>query len=234
MARRARGTSAGLDRTRIAEAAVALIDRDGPERFGVRRLADELGVDPMSIYHHIKGKAALLDAVCEAVLAEVGIADGGESPETRTGTGAGTGAPEGWEELARRLAYSYREMALRHPRIFPLLLTHAQTSPAALSETSPALVSALERLLTAMRDAGLDEELAADAPMVLISFLNGLLLARTSGGETGPDAVPTIDAGTHPTLASLAHRLGGFGSRAEFDRMLDTVLAGLRARADRA
>ncbi|MBL3803050.1 TetR family transcriptional regulator [Streptomyces sp. BRB081] len=48
--------SAGLDRERIADAAVALADRDGLEVFGVRRLAQELGVDPMSIHHHVKGK----------------------------------------------------------------------------------------------------------------------------------------------------------------------------------
>ncbi|MFG3256712.1 TetR/AcrR family transcriptional regulator [Streptomyces sp. NPDC048172] len=226
MARRARGTSAGLDRTRIAAAAVALVDREGPERFGVRRLADELGVDPMSIYHHIKGKAALLDAVCEAVLAEVDVAD--------DGGGGDEGASEDWEAVARRLAYSYRDMALRHPQIFPLLLTHAQTSPAAVSATSPAILAALERLLTAMRDTGLPDELVVDTPMVLISFLNGHLLARTSGGETGPGAVPAIDADAHPTLSVLAHRLDDFGSREEFDRMLDTVLDGVRARAGRA
>ena len=231
MARRARGTSAGLDRTGIATAAVALVDRDGPERFGVRRLADELGVDPMSIYHHIKGKAALLDAVCEAVLAEVDVADGDVADGEAGAVEAG--AVEGWEAIARRLAHSYRDMALRHPQVFPLLLTHAQTSPAALSQTSPAIVAALERLLTAMRDAGFPDQAVADAPMVLISFLNGHLLARTSGGETGAGAVPAIDAETHPTLSVLAHRLGGFGSLAEFDRMLDTVLDGIRARSAR-
>ncbi|MEU4506051.1 TetR family transcriptional regulator [Streptomyces sp. NPDC024089] len=76
MARRTQGTSAELDRERIA-AAVALVDRDGLERFGVRRLAQELKVDPMSVYHHIKGKAALLDAMSEAVLAGGHLRPGG-------------------------------------------------------------------------------------------------------------------------------------------------------------
>lgn len=126
--------------------------------------AEFYGVDPMSIYHHIKGKAALLDVICEAVLTEV------VAP-------APDGAPHDWEEVARRTAHSYRDMAHRHPRVFPLLATRAQTSPVA--------ISALEGLVAAMRAAGLPERVAADAPMVLFGFLNGHLLACTGGGPDG-------------------------------------------------
>ncbi|MFB7957665.1 TetR/AcrR family transcriptional regulator C-terminal domain-containing protein [Streptomyces sp. NPDC056045] len=209
MARRARGTSAGLDRASIAVAAVGLVDRDGLERFGVRRLADELGVDPMSIYHHVKGKAALLDAVCEVVLAEVRIA-----PEDGPEDG-----PEGWQTIARRTAHAYRDMAHRHPRVFPLLADRAQTS-------APALV-ALERLVAAMRDAGVPEQVVADTPSVLFGFLNGHLLARTSAEVHGAAAVPDLDADAYPALAELAPQMADFGSEAEFDRMLDTVLMGV-------
>ncbi|MFE9389031.1 TetR/AcrR family transcriptional regulator C-terminal domain-containing protein [Streptomyces sp. NPDC006784] len=204
MARRARGTSAGLDRASIAAAAVGLVDRDGLEHFGVRRLADELGVDPMSIYHHVKGKAALLDAVCEAVLAEVRITEAGS---------------EDWQTIARRTAHAYRDMAQRHPRVFPLLVGRAQTSAPALA--------ALERLVAAMRDAGMPEQAVADTPSVLFGFLNGHLFARTAAKVHGAAAVPDFDADTYPALAELAPRLAGFGSETEFDRMLDTVLAGV-------
>ncbi|MGW6057494.1 TetR/AcrR family transcriptional regulator [Streptomyces sp. NPDC055189] len=209
MARRTRGTSAGLDRERIATAAVALVDRDGLERFGVRRLAQELEVDPMSIYHHIKGKTALLDAMSEAVLAEVAVA-------------ADEDVSRGWEEVARRTAHGYREMAYRHPRVFPLLVTRAQTSAVA--------ISALERLVTSMREASLPDQVVADAPMVLFSFLNGHLLART--GEE-PGAAPEFDATAFPAMAALTPLMADFGSLPEFDRMLDTVLAGIKDRAAR-
>ncbi|MGW4474287.1 TetR/AcrR family transcriptional regulator [Nonomuraea sp. NPDC004354] len=211
MARRAQGTSAGLDRERIAAAAVALVDRDGLERFGVRRLAEELEVDPMSIYHHIKGKAALLDAISEAVLAEVAaVADD---------------APHGWEEVARRTAHGYREMAYRHPRVFPLLATRAQTSPVALT--------ALERLVTAMREAGLPDQVIADAPLMLFGFLNGYLLAVLSGGSDKVGDMPAINATAYPTMAALASLQAGFGSVEEFDRIFDTVLGGIRDQANR-
>lgn len=207
MARRTQGTAAGLDRERIATAAVRLVDRDGLERFGVRRLAAELEVDPMSIYHHVKGKAALLDAMSETVLAEIAAA-----PE-----------PAGdWEDVARATAHGYRDVAYRHRRVFPLLVTRAQTSPVALA--------ALERLVSAMRAAGLPDRVVADTPGVLFGFLNGHLLART-GDDVG--AVPAIDATTYPAMATLAPLLSDFGTVAEFDRMLDVVIGGIRDRAAR-
>src|SRR5690606_4709269 len=166
VARRTQGTAAGLDRARIAAAAVALIDRDGLERFGVRRLAEALGVDPMSIYHHIKGQAALLDAASEAVLAEVA--------DTLEAGGDGGGD---WEELARRIARAYREVAFRHPHVVPLLATRPQVSPVALS--------ALERLVAAMRAAGLPDRVIADVPLTLFGFLNGYLLAVVGGDPGG-------------------------------------------------
>ena len=206
MARRTRGTSAGLDRARIAAAAVALVDRDGLERFGVRRLADDLGVDPMSIYHHIKGKEALLDAVSEAVIVEM---------EADADAARG-----GWEELARRTAHAYREMAYRHPRVFPLLATRPQHSPVAFAT--------LERLVAAMREDGLPDQVAADAPLTLFGFLNGYLLAVLSGGAEGPAEMPAVDADAYPAMAALAPLMADFGSLAQFDRMLDAVLAGIR------
>ncbi|MFF3664316.1 TetR/AcrR family transcriptional regulator [Microtetraspora malaysiensis] len=218
MTKRGQGKPAGLSRERIAVAAVDLVDRQGLESFGVRRLASELGVDPMSIYNHIKGKAALLDAVSEAVLAEV----------------SATAAqwPDDWMDIARTMARGYRDMAIRHPRVFPLLATRAQTSAVAFE--------ALERLTTAMRRAGIADQAIADAPLVLFGFLNGYLLATlsTDPGEAGGPATgaaqPAFDPALYPTMAALAPLQAGFGGEPEFERMLATVLAGIAEDAARA
>ncbi|MDK0524094.1 hypothetical protein [Streptomyces sp. ML-6] len=71
-------------------------------------------------------------------------------------------------------------------------------------------------------------QMVADAPMVLFGFLNGHLPART--GE-GPSTVPAFDATAYPAMAALSPLMADFGSLTEFDRMPDTVLAGIKDRA---
>ncbi|MCX4845526.1 hypothetical protein [Streptomyces sp. NBC_00893] len=46
--------------------------------------------------------------------------------------------------------------------------------------------------------------------------------------------MPGFDSGTHPGTAALAPRWADLGSVAEFDRMLDIVLDGIRGQAARS
>src|SRR5262249_31540034 len=69
---------AAVDRRRIAEEALRLIDADGLERLSMRRLGAELGVEGMAIYHHFGNKAELLDGVLELLLEELEVPPEGE------------------------------------------------------------------------------------------------------------------------------------------------------------
>jgi AcrR family transcriptional regulator len=211
VAERTRGRRAGLTRERIIAAAVDLVDRRGLASFGVRPLAAALDVDPMSIYNHVPGKAALLDGVSEAVLTEAAAA----APEP----------PDEWEGMVRWIASTYREMAMRHPRVFPLLATRAQRSPVALST--------LELLAAAMRRAGFADQTIADAPMILFGFLNGYLLAVLGDPDEprGDQAEP--EPARYPILAALAPIHRDFGTEEQFDRMLEVVLDGIRQQGSR-
>lgn len=60
-----------LSRRRVLRAAVRLADRDGLESLTMRRLAQEVGVEAMSLYHHVANKEAVLDGVVEVVLDEI-------------------------------------------------------------------------------------------------------------------------------------------------------------------
>lgn len=202
----------GLNRERIAAAAVEFVDRHGLDAFGVRRLAADLGVDPMSIYNHIPGKAALLDAISEAVLTDAAEAGADWPAESAD-----------WEELARWIAHRYRDVAVRHPRVFPLLATRSQRSSVA--------IGVLERLTAAMRHGGLDDQAVADAPLILFSFLNGYLLAVVSPGNPDvEDTVAALDHTAYPAMAAVAPLTLDFGSCEQFDRVLEVVLAGITSR----
>src|SRR5213593_1929013 len=98
-----------LSRETIERRALALIERDGLAAFSMRRLADALGCEAMSIYHHFPSKAHLMDALVDLMLAEARVAEAGEGD---------------WLERLRRTAHSFRAMALKHPKFFPFFAVH--------------------------------------------------------------------------------------------------------------
>ena len=62
---------AQLTRQRVVAAAVELADRDGIESISMRRLAQELRVEAMSLYTHVRNKDDLLDGMVDAVISEI-------------------------------------------------------------------------------------------------------------------------------------------------------------------
>ena len=59
-----------LSRDLIRTEGVALADEKGLVGLSMRALASRLGVEAMSLYHHVPNKEALLDAMVDAVFAE--------------------------------------------------------------------------------------------------------------------------------------------------------------------
>src|SRR4029079_17183606 len=90
-----------LSRERVLRAAVEIMDAEGIEAVTMRRIGRELGVEAMSLYNHVEDKAAILDGICEVVMAEFSF-----PPET-----------EDWEELARAGARGWRDMLRSHPNV---------------------------------------------------------------------------------------------------------------------
>lgn len=122
-----------LSRERIVRAALDIVDRDGPKALSMRRLGAELGVDPMAAYYHIPNKEALLDAIVEAVMAEIDL--GGDDPS----------AP--LEERIVHAARAYRDVLLAHVNALPIVLTRGPSTPVALRP--------VEFLIGLLREAGL-------------------------------------------------------------------------------
>src|ERR1044071_2732906 len=84
-----------LSRQRVLGAAVALADRSGVGSLSMRKLAQELGVEAMSLYHHVANKDDILDVVFGEIELPSGQAD--------------------WKAAMRRRAISAREALRRHP-----------------------------------------------------------------------------------------------------------------------
>jgi TetR/AcrR family transcriptional regulator, tetracycline repressor protein len=92
-----------LDRQRIVEEAVALLDAEGLDGVTTRKLAARLGVQSPTLYWHLPNKAALVTALAEAILDQ-------EFPELTP-----PGPRERWQDWLAALAGRLRRALLAHP-----------------------------------------------------------------------------------------------------------------------
>src|SRR2546423_1692648 len=104
-----------LTREAILAAGLRIVDRDGFDALTMRRLAVDLGVNPMSIYHHLPGKAAVVQGLVQAVFAEA-------HP---------TPPPRGaWPARLKHAAHGYRKVLRAHPNLALRILS----DPAAVAD----------------------------------------------------------------------------------------------------
>ncbi len=112
------GQPAGLDRERIIDATVRLLDSEGAAKFSMRRLAAELDVTAMSVYWYVDTKDDLLELALDSVFGEVRVPD--------------VTAESAWREQLRELALEYRTVLVRHPWVSALIGTFLNIGPNSL------------------------------------------------------------------------------------------------------
>ena len=203
-----------LTRERALEAAVALADAGGLEELSRRRLAEELGVEALSLYHHVPSKDAILDGMVDLVFQEI------EAPRP-------TGA---WKEEMRARARSMRAALLRHRWAIRVMESRATPGPATLAHH--------DAVLGSLRAGGLSLRLTAHAYAALDSYIYGfahteLSLPFQTTEETHTVAAAILDAfppGAYPHFVELArdHVLRpGYSYADEFEYGLELILDGL-------
>jgi len=92
-----------LDRQRIVDEAVALLDAEGLDGVTTRKLAARLGVQSPTLYWHVPSKAALVTALAEAILDQ-------EFPDLTP-----PDPDEPWQGWLGGLAERLRRALLAHP-----------------------------------------------------------------------------------------------------------------------
>ncbi|MBG0854052.1 TetR/AcrR family transcriptional regulator [Streptomyces spinoverrucosus] len=113
------GQPSGLDRERITEVTVRLLDAEGLAKFSMRRLAAELSVTAMSVYWYVDTKDDLLELALDAAFGELRLPD----PD----------ADEDWRDQLRALATEYRALLVRHPWLSPLAGKYLNIGPNSLA-----------------------------------------------------------------------------------------------------
>lgn len=219
-----RPDKAPLSRRRVLAAALAIADAEGLASLTMRRVAESLDCEAMSLYHYVDDKKALLAGLAETVVDEIlaatpAPADGGEAAN--------------WRDVIRARCLGAREVMLRHPWAPHLLASQARVPPN--------VYTVFEAVVATMVEAGFGYDLAHRAIHSLGSLVLGFtqeLFEPTADDEgTSPEEMAAM-ATALPHLARLAeialHEAEGALSvcdtRAEFVFTLGLVLDGLEAR----
>jgi len=207
-----------LTRERVIAAAVTLADRIGVDALTIRKLAVELDVKPMTIYHHVPNKEAIIDGMVDVVFSEIDL------PPTDVG----------WKRAIRQRAVSARAVLARHPWAAPLM--ESRTSP------GPATLRHHDAVLGCLRTGGFSLEMTAHAYAVIDAFIYGFALQEASLPATAGDEMTELaqamtaamPVGEYPHLVefSTEHVLRpGYDFGHEFDFGIDLILDGLEAAA---
>ena len=208
-----------LTRERVLRAAVALADESGSESLSMRKLGEAVGVEAMSLYHHVANKEDLLDGMIDVIFGEIDLPRGGVD----------------WKTAMRRRAISARRVLSRHGWAIGFMESRSSPGPATLRHH--------DAVIGCLRDAGFSVELAAHAFSVLDSYIYGFALQERSlpfhtpeeTAELARDILADFPADEYPHLAELTtqHILQpGYDYGNEFEFGLDLILDGLDRTSD--
>lgn len=196
-----------LSKERVLAAAVRVADRGGVEAISMRRVAQELGVEAMSLYHHVPNKDAILDGVVDVVFAAI------ELPDARAG----------WRDAIRDHASSARKVLSRHR--WALTLVDSRRNP------GPMTLRRHNAFLGALREAGFPVPMAMHAISLIDSYVNGFVLQETSLPDGTEEVAAAIQTDGLPYLQeAIAHHANGYDLDSEFNFGLDLILDALAAR----
>ncbi|MCA0180758.1 MAG: TetR/AcrR family transcriptional regulator C-terminal domain-containing protein [Actinobacteria bacterium] len=203
-----------LTQDAVISAGMAMADESGLDGLTMRALARRLGVEAMSLYHHVANKEALLDLMVDRIYREI------ELPQARGQ----------WRAELRRRSLSVRAVLHRHPWALPLMESRHRPGPANLAYH--------DANIGCLREAGFTGPQVAFAYAVIDAFVYGFVLQEsTLPFDSGPEAASMIVTdGFGDALRGYAHMMWfaeqvilapGYSFDREFEPGLDLVLDGI-------
>lgn len=201
-----------LSRERILEAALRLADEEGIEALSMRRLAQGLGVQAMSLYNHVSDKDDILDALVELVVGEI------ELPPLA----------QDWRASMRHRSTSAHEALLRHPWAALLIMSRVNAGPAMLRY--------VDATIGCLRRAGFSPVMADDAWNAIDNHVYGFTLQalnfpfdQSEYAAAAAGFLPQLPVETYPHLHELAQLVisGEHDGVSDFRFGLDLILDGL-------
>jgi AcrR family transcriptional regulator len=200
---------------------VEIADAAGLDALTMRRLAQELGVEAMSLYYHVANKEDILDGMVETVFSEIELPS--DDTDFRTA-------------MLRRAA-SLRATLTRHP--WAITIMESRMSP------GPATMRHHDWVIGCFRRAGFSIAMAAHGFSLIDSYIYGFVMQEVNlpfSESTGPEELeamvaailPHLSPDTYPHFVELTvdHVLQpGYRYGDEFDFGVRLILDGLEAAA---
>jgi len=183
--------SAPLTKPEIFSAALAIVDAEGIDALTMRRLARDLGVEAMSLYHHVPNKEALLDGVVELALTA-------QAP-------AAPPATDDWRTTITAAVCGFRRALIAHPNVLPHMSTHPPSSP----EASAMYINGPLAYLVAH---GFPDRDAAELFEAFFALSFGHALLTTNYSAIQGDGVPTVEFTEASFERAVRTLMDGYGA----------------------
>ncbi|MCP3936478.1 MAG: TetR/AcrR family transcriptional regulator [Actinomycetia bacterium] len=203
-----------LNKQLVLEGAIDLADQTGIEALTIRRLAEFLGVKPMSLYHHVPSKDEIVDGMVDIVFTQIDL-----PPDDLA-----------WRDAMKQRCVSARQVLNRHPWAPPLMESRTNPGPASLRHH--------DAVIRCLLKGGLSFELTAHAYAIIDSYVYGFALQEAhlpfGGGEEisglAEEIMSALPIGQYPHLAEFTTNVAlkpGYSFGASFEFGLDLILEGL-------
>jgi AcrR family transcriptional regulator len=208
-----------MSRDRVLQTAIGLADREGIDALTMRRLAQEMGVEAMTLYHYVDSKEEILDGMIDLVAREVPL------PE------AGANGSVDWKAATRGRAIATREVLLRHPWAGALWNQ---------VRVGPGRIGLMDSALRAFREGGLSPEVTERAFHAVENHILGytlqaqaFLLPDEDLAAAGKAFLQSLPREEFPYLTEhvIQHLEKGTLDEGDFEFGLDLILDGV-ARMD--
>ncbi|WP_433473202.1 TetR/AcrR family transcriptional regulator C-terminal domain-containing protein [Spirillospora sp. CA-142024] len=205
----------------VVDMAIRVLDADGLEAVTMRRVAQELGTGPASLYAHVSGKDELRELMLDRVAAEIEI----PVPD-----------PERWQDQLKELAREIRRVYTSHRDIAMVSM--------GLVPTGPHLLDIAEAQLALMRAGGVPKRVAGIAVDTLGMFLDAdaiedtIYIGNTPAGEDPwahfqqyfgqiREYFSALPVDRYPTIAGMVDELLDESGDGRFEFGLDLLVRGI-------
>jgi AcrR family transcriptional regulator len=205
-----------LSRDAIVDAAIKVLDKEGVDALTVRRLADELGTGPATLYWHIKGKEELGELVYDRIMADL------ELPEPD---------PSRWQEQLKDVARQLYRVLRSHNDAARLSLGHIPVGPN--------MLAVMDWSMGLLMAAGIDKPVAAYIGDLMGRYLDASALDQSAADDENQEEMLAMLHGyfaglpveRFPNLTSLAGEMFEMDDEERFELGLEILMRGVETYA---